>query len=108
MIANSRKVILNSKLKSLIGFATKARGLENGFEGVRRALAKGKLAVILVDDSLAKDSLRRILKLSRQSRTPLLQVAGDEAGESLFAHCGYKILGVRRGPIAGGFLEFLL
>ena len=100
------KITLNSPLASLIGFAKKSRALERGFEGVRRGVEKKKVAFILVDETLAENSFKKITALARHYNTPVLIVQkGGDSG--LYNGTGYKILGMHPGGLAKGFVDKL-
>lgn len=97
---------MDPALAALLGFARKARQLEAGFEAVRRGIEKHKIAFVLVDDSLAENSFKKIFAAARQHQTPLLRVRkGETVG--LFKISGNKILGLHHGGLAKGFLDKL-
>ena len=97
------KIVLNSGLISLIGFAKKAGEMDTGFEAVRRGVQKGKTAFILLDESIAANSLRRITAMAKRQDTPVYIVAGKTADSRLFEITGNKILGMHRGGLSRGF-----
>jgi len=100
------KITLNSPLASLIGFAKKSRALERGFEAVRRGMEKKKVAFVLIDETLAENSLKKITALARQFDTPVLLVQKGE-NSNLLEGTGYKILGMHPGGLAQGFVDKL-
>ncbi len=99
-------IVLDPALAALLGFARKARQVEAGFEAVRRGIEKQKIAFVLVDDSLAENSFKKILAAARQRQTPLLRVRKGE-DISLLKISGNKILGLHHGGLAKGFWDKL-
>lgn len=97
---------LTPGLAALIGFARKARQVEAGFEAVRRAIEKQKIAFVLVDESLAENSFKKILAATHQRQTPLLRVRKGK-DISLLKLSGNKILGLHHGGLAKGFWDKL-
>jgi vacuolar-type H+-ATPase subunit F/Vma7 len=105
-MAKIQKVTLNSGLNSLIGFARKSNVLESGYEAVRRGLEKQKIAFILLDESLAENSYKKVTNFARIYNTPVFIVLRGE-NSSLVDSTGYKILGLHQGGLAKGFIEKL-
>jgi ribosomal protein L7Ae-like RNA K-turn-binding protein len=102
----NQKVTLNSGLNSLIGFARKSRALESGYEAVRRGLEKQKIAFILLDESLAESSYKKVINFARIYNIPVFIVLRGE-NSSLADSTGYKILGMHHGGLAKGFIDKL-
>jgi len=100
------KITLNPGLISLIGFAKKSRNLESGFEAVRRGIEKKKVAFLLLDETLADNSFKKISALAQRHDVPVLIVQKKE-NSNLLNTTGYKILGMHQGGLAKGFIDKL-
>lgn len=100
------KITLNPALISLIGFAKKSHHLESGFEAVRRGIEKKKIVFLLLDETLADNSFKKISALARHHDIPIL-VVQKSAGSNLLDTTGYKILGMHQGGLAKGFIDKL-
>lgn len=101
-----KKIELNSKLSGLLGFAQKSRAIESGFEAVRRGIVKGKIAFVLVDESLAQNSFKKISLIAKRHHTPMMIVKSTRYG-GLVNMAGYKIVGMHQGQLAKGFIDKL-
>ena len=102
----TQKIVLNSGLVSLIGFARRSHNLESGFEAVRRGIEKRKIAFVLVDESLAENSFKKIISIARRFDT-LVLIAQKSEDTNLRDTMGYKILGIHQGELAKGFIDKL-
>ncbi len=95
---------LTDRLITLFGFAKKARMTVSGLEAVKRAIMKEKLAIVLVQTTVGKNTLKKIQQLTRRNDIPIFGVSGDSPVEvQLWG--GYKIYGVRKGELANAIME---
>ena len=106
-VEGDQQIQLDKHLEGLLGLAVKARAAVRGFEAVRRAAAKNKLALILIDSGVSKNTLKKVSNIATQHRIPAFVVSGSPAEQLLFSITGYKITGIQHGSIASGFLNYL-
>ncbi|MGH1366941.1 MAG: hypothetical protein ACRBF0_25505 [Calditrichia bacterium] len=99
----TRYMQLSKELISMLGFAKKSGALVAGFEAVRRAATQGKLGFVLIDDSLAQNSRKKVLSLVERNEIPLLVAKATEDEFRVEFVTGYKILGMQSGSLAKGF-----
>lgn len=101
-----QKIILSAGLNSLLGFAKKSHALVFGYEALRRGLEKYNIAFILLDESLAENSFKKIKNFARMYNIQIYVVQQGE-NSTLATFAGYKILGMRQGSLAKGFIDKL-
>lgn len=94
-------------MSALIGFALKAGQVVKGFSAVQRSILQQKIQIVLIDATLGKSSVNKIRSACRRGRTPafVVQRSGDHQLSDISG--GIKILGLRRGNIAAGFVDKL-
>lgn len=103
----TRFIKISDALASLLGFAKKSGALVSGFEAVRRAAVSGKLQFLLIDETLAENSRKKIVKLAERNELPLLVAGSDKTDNRIEFVTGYKILGMQSGGLAKGFADKL-
>ncbi len=102
-----QSIRMDIHLSGLLGFALKARQAFPGSEAVQRAAKRKKIAFILVDSALGKNSFKRVMNIARSYDIPILTIEQAENRKSLLNLTGYKIIGIQQGSIAQGFLKYL-
>jgi len=90
-------VRIDQKLSALIGFARKARYTIAGFEAVRRAAKKGKLALVLVDQDISGNTLQKLYGVVKENRVPLIRIVTPQTWNELWGIKNQKVLGIAKG-----------
>ncbi len=90
-------VPVDEKLSALIGFARKARNTVAGFEAVRRAAQKGKLALVLVDRDISGNTLKKLAGVTMEGHIPLFRLVSPRTWNELWGIKNQKVLGITRG-----------
>lgn len=101
------QITLSEGSRTLLGFALKSKALSMGFEAARRSVGRQKAAIILVDESLALNSTKKLQGIAMAAEVPVLRVISAQPELSLQTLCGYKIVALHKGSITKGFLEKL-
>ena len=101
------ELVLDEQLLGLLGFARRARMLFVGFEAVRRAIARRQAALVLVSRDLGKDNSKKIKFIAHSNNVPLYIISDDTDWRGRSGLFGYKILAVKKGPLAEGFKKKL-
>ncbi|NOX38526.1 MAG: hypothetical protein GXO78_13425 [Calditrichaeota bacterium] len=102
-----RKIRLNEKLVGLMGLALRARLVELGFEAVKRNIEKNKIAFVLLSEEISADSAKRIRWIAERHRVPVFAMQDDLPWRTWLGIDRFKIIGMRRGEMARGFLKHL-
>lgn len=100
-------IVLDQKISGLIGLARKAGQMATGLEAVRRAAFKGKLAMILVDESTGESSRKKAGNLAYRFRIPAYVVRSAAGSPGLSELIGYKIVGLYQGGFVKGIRDQL-
>ena len=93
------QVPVDTRTAALVGFALRARQVELGFEAVRRAAIRGKLAGVLVSGNISRHSLEKIIRITLRWEIPLFQTAGAFNWEEAWGLSLHKILGLRKSEL---------
>ena len=101
------QITLSKGALTLLGFALKSKALSMGFEAARRSIGRQKTAIVLVDQSLAVNSTKKLQAIAAAAKVPILRVISAEPELALQSICGYKIVALHKGSITTGFLEKL-
>ncbi len=96
---------LTERQISLIGFAIKSRHAEFGFEAVKRDLLANKTAFVLLSEAIAADSGKKIEMIAKRQRVPVYHLKNDTPWRQQLGIDRYKIIALRRGPLAKGFFK---
>ncbi len=102
-----QNVVPTNQLRSLVGFARRARKVVLGFDAVKRAATKHKLALVLVQADLASNTWEKITRIGLNAGVPILQTADHVRWEKYWGVEGYKIMGILRSEIGNSILRNL-
>ena len=102
---NSQTIELTERQVSLIGFAIKSRSAEFGFEAAKRDILSGKAAFILLSEEIAGDSAKKMQTIARRQGVPVYFMKNDTQWRKKLGIERYKIITLRRGPLAKGFFK---
>jgi ribosomal protein L7Ae-like RNA K-turn-binding protein len=97
-----KKLVLDDAIGTLIGFGLKSRQIVTGFEGVRRALVRNTIAMLLIDSEISEHTKEKIMQLAKQQNIPLYLALPDKSGRRLFDIAGYKVLGLKHSGLVQG------
>lgn len=107
MLLPMKIVKMNKQTVPLIGFALKSKEAVLGFEAVRRAAKKKKIALVLVHSKLSGNSVQKLAKFLNRTQIPLFQTSVDVDWINLWGIHTHKILGITRGDISPKILQNL-
>ncbi len=102
-----QSIVLDAHLSGLLGFALKARQAATGLDAVKRGVKRKKIAFILCDSTLGKNSFKKVMTIARMSEIPVFIVDATDTENKLLHLSGYKIIGIEQGSFAQGFLKYL-
>ncbi len=102
-----KTIRLDEKLIGMMGLAIRARSVELGFEAVKRNLLKNKIAFVLLSEEISADSAKKIRYLAERRRVPVFELEQDPPWRRRLGIEPFKIMGMRRGEMAKGFLKHL-
>lgn len=98
---------MDEQLLGLLGFARRARMLFTGMEAVRRAIARRQAALVLVSRDLGRDNSKKIKFIAQSNNLPLYIISDETDWRGKTGLFGYKIIAVKKGPLAEGFKKKL-
>ncbi len=102
-----KNCLISDQTVALIGFALKSRQVVKGYEAVRRALQRNKLALVLVSSKISKNGLEKIENLLKEEKISLYQTSSDTDWEKLWGVYDYKIMGFLKGKLGSKISENL-
>jgi len=102
---NLHTIELTERQVSLIGFAIKSRSAEFGFEAAKRDVLSGKAAFILLSEEIAEDSAKKMRTIAHREGVPVYSMKNDTPWRKKLGIERYKIITLRRGPLAKGFFK---
>ncbi len=97
----------DNQMKSLVGFARRARKAVYGFDAVKRAAGKHKLALVLVREELSNHTWEKLTRIGLNAGVPILRTAKFIRWEEYWGVEGYKIMGILRSEIGNSILRNL-
>ena len=100
-----RTITVEKNAATLIGFAIKARQCVRGFEAVRRAVEKNKVAIVLVNNQISQNSLRKVSHFLLRQNVPVIQTSGKTNWDDLWGVRGQKIIGIKKGNIGNTIIQ---
>jgi ribosomal protein L7Ae-like RNA K-turn-binding protein len=84
---------------ALIGFAIKAGTVVKGFQALERAILANSLSVIILNNQISENSLRKIKNKVKYKNIPLIKTASNINWERSWGIKTNKILGILSGEL---------
>jgi len=95
------------RIDKILGFAVRSRNLIMGSTAVLREMNKMRVKVILLEKGSSQTTQKRIQKLSKKMKVPIISYDGDKPLQTIVGKPNCRVVGIIKKEFANSLLDLI-